>query len=260
MYLVRLPFIKSLAHLLVWVQNFITINLTKLGVSKLPKNKIKLKRLGSDYGGWWVPVSDSIKISDKLLISAGLGFDVTFDKLMLEDHYFVIGLDPLAGPYKYATKELSEFKNKILLNKGISTFTGKQKFFSPINPEHDSWSISNSQNTNINLMQMYDVIAPQDLPLNFKEDSFVILKMDIEGGEEDLLTYICNTRFRVDYLAVELDCLSLISFLSFKKRIRKIIFVRRVLASLSESGFRLIKTENFNFFWLHENSISKIGQ
>ena len=44
-----------------------------------------LTRLGSPYGGWWVPIE---KIGDVnvscLLLSAGLGFDVSFDQEMFQ--------------------------------------------------------------------------------------------------------------------------------------------------------------------------------
>jgi hypothetical protein len=69
----------------------------------------------------------------------------------------------------------------------------------------------------------FDVIALDSLPIEFGENSFVILKMDIEGGEESLMPFICSKGLKFDYLAIEMDCLSLIPFFSFEKRIRQIL-------------------------------------
>ncbi len=252
--------ITHLAHILVRFQNKFTIYLSVAGFRHPIWEPIQLHRHGSDYGGWWVPKSSNLPRGKKILVSAGLGFDVSFDKLMLEDGYFVIGLDPISRSYLYACEELKAYTDKLLLNKGISTFDGKQKFYAPKIPSHDSWSISNSQETAEELTDDFDVIAIDSLPIEFGANSFVILKMDIEGGEESLIPFICAKGLKFDYLAIEMDCLSLISFSSFGKRIRKILIVRNLLTALSESGYKLIKNENFNFFWIHSDSIAKMSR
>lgn len=252
--------ITHLAHVLVRFQNKFTIYLSISRFRQPSREAIQLERLGSDYGGWWVPKSSSLGGNRKILISAGLGFDVSFDKLMLEDGYFVLGLDPLARSYLYASDELKGYGDKLILNKGVSTFTGRQKFYAPKNPSHDSWSISNSQETHEELASDFDVIALDLLPIEFGDNSFVILKMDIEGGEQSLIPVICRKGLKFDYLAIEMDCLSLIPFFSFKKRFRQILNVRNLLDALSKSGFQLIKNENFNFFWIHSDSILKMSK
>ena len=252
--------ITHLAHFLVHFQNKFTIYLSISGFRHPIGELIQLERLGSGYGGWWVPKSTSLTNCKKILVSAGLGFDVTFDKMMLESGYFVIGLDPLARSYLYASEELKEYGEKFLLNKGVSTFDGRQKFYAPKNPSHDSWSISNSQETHEESASHFDVIALDSLPIDFDDNSFVILKMDIEGGEESLIPIICRKGLKFDYLAIEMDCLSLVSFFSFSKRFRKILIVRNLLNALSKSGFQLIMNENFNFFWIHSDSISKMSK
>jgi hypothetical protein len=46
---------------------------------------------------------------DRVAISAGLGFDVSFDKSLLELGFTVIGLDPLADCVAHANLNLAEF-------------------------------------------------------------------------------------------------------------------------------------------------------
>lgn len=249
----------NLAHLLVRFQNRLTVYFACYGLKCSMKHGIHLKRLGSDYGGWWVPESSTVYSRRKILVSAGLGFDVSFDKLMLKDGYFLIGLDPLLKSYLYALEELYEHGNKLILNKGVSTFDGKQKFYAPKIPNHDSWSTTNTQETEERLTNYFDVIALSSLPIDYDDNSFVILKMDIEGGEVKLISEICKKNLKFDYLAVEMDCMSLIPFFSLNKRVRQILEVRKVLLTLSKSGFCLIKNENFNFFWIQRASISKLS-
>lgn len=252
--------ITYLAHLFVRFQNKLTVYSACSGIRYSLRQGIHLERLGSDYGGWWVPKLSTVSSQRKILISAGLGFDVSFDKLMLKDGYFLIGLDPLLRSYLYASQELQGYGNKLLLNKGVSTFDGKQKFYAPKIPSHDSWSTSNIQETQEELTNYFDVIPLSSLPLDYDNNSFMILKMDIEGGEVDLIPEICKRKLKFDYLAIEMDCMSLIPFFSLSKRVRQILAVRNMLVALSKSGFCLIKNENFNFFWIHSDSISKLSK
>jgi hypothetical protein len=86
-------------------------------------------RLGSDYGGWWIPkdVLDD-KSKNRLMISVGLGFDVTFDQALLDSGFEVIGLDPLKDSINYANHELRIYPKFTSINMGLWTKTGIEKF------------------------------------------------------------------------------------------------------------------------------------
>jgi hypothetical protein len=74
--------------------------------------------------------------------------------------------------------------------------------------------------------------------------------MDIEGAELDLFCNSMEQICRFDYLAVEMDFLSLIPFLSIFTRMKRIYLARIILAELENVGnWHLVHTENFNFFW-----------
>ena len=82
-------------HFLVKIQNLVVLKIVTFGFMSV-NDYAPLIRLGSNYGGWWIPKSileDNSK--SRVLISAGLGFDVTFDKALLDAGFEVIGLDPL---------------------------------------------------------------------------------------------------------------------------------------------------------------------
>jgi FkbM family methyltransferase len=76
-----------------------------------------------------------------------------------------------------------------------------------------------------------------------------LIKMDIEGSEEKIIDQIIFDSMIFDFLAIEMDYLSLIPFFSLKRRIKAIATARQQLSNLSKLGYNLCHVENFNFFW-----------
>jgi FkbM family methyltransferase len=242
-------------RILVAGMNSITLHLVTFGFRR--KYQKPLIRLGSDYGGWWVPEYALTKdVKKRNLISVGLGHDVTFDCEMLRSGFNLIGLDPLISSIDYAEKELAAFSQKYLLCRGLWSSSGEVEFYAPKIASHDSWSITNSQYSSQEETQSYSVMTISDLYNDFpslNESEFTILKMDIEGAEVPILFDLDFRRFRIDYLASEIDYLSVIPFKSFLERFHKVLVVRRLLSRLEGLGFKLILTEKFNFFWVLES-------
>jgi FkbM family methyltransferase len=247
--------VQKIKHFLVAFQNFLTVQCVTLGYKKR-RNSSDLVRLGSDYGGWWIPdsVLANTQIS-RIAISAGLGFDVSFDEQLLENGIAVIGLDPLPESVRYADSTLGHFSGFRSLEKGLWVESGHQSFFPPKNLKHDSWSITNVQDSSHSMSMSFEVISLQELFQQFpalQNSDYRILKMDIEGSELELIRNLLSFPYTFNLLAVEMDFLSLIPFLSFKRRYRMAIEARKLLKSLDSKGYTLRAIENFNFFWLHE--------
>ena len=246
-----------LKHQLVSTQNWVTIRITVFGFKRKSSN-VKLVRLGSDYGGWWIP---SALISntqlERIAISAGLGFDVSFDQKLLEAGFDVIGLDPLADCVAYANSNLRDFKGFTSIEKGLWKTTGIQSFFPPKNLNHDSWSATNIQNSSELMTKIFAVISLVDLfdlyP-KLKNCDCRILKMDIEGAELDVMKSVARFEYKFDFVAIEIDFLSLIPFINFGQRIRMIKEARAALRNFHSSGYQLVEYENFNFFWVSNES------
>ena len=130
-----------------------------------------------------------------------------------------------------------------------------ETFFPPKIQTHDSWSTSNLHNTATSSAKIFDVITLEDLykaSENLKNSQYRLLKMDIEGLELELIRVICESQYKFDFLAIEMDFLSLIPFLQFRKRLKLVFKARLLLQALQKSGYELIKTENFNFCWIHK--------
>ena len=218
-----------------------------------PYHGNSLIRLGTSYGGWWVPQFSAETLpTGSIVVSAGLGGDVSFDKEMLTRGFICIGLDPLKDAIEYSRSELANYSQFFPVNCGLSDVHGLINFYAPRINEHDSWSVNNMHNTDPSLSRSFEVVTIRDLEQMFpalKEATYRVLKMDIEGGEIPVLRQIIDVGIRFDYLAVELDFLSLIPFFSLKKRLRHITIVWRIMIGLEALGYTLCKTENFNFCW-----------
>ena len=194
---------------------------------------------------------------DRVAISAGLGFDVSFDKSLLELGFTVFGLDPLADCIAYANSNLADFRGFTSLEKGLWKTTGVQSFFPPKNSAHDSWSATNIQHSPESMMKTFEVISLNDLFIMYpilEKCDYRILKMDIEGSELEVMKSLSTFEYRFDFIAIEIDFLSLIPFLKFSHRVLMIKEVRTLLRNFQAAGYQLVKTENFNFFWIPAGS------
>ena len=239
------------ANRLVDIQNALTRSIVVMGFKEFQK-KLDLKRVGSIYGGWWSPELASSDETNMVLISAGLGFDTSFDKEMARRGYFVIGLDPSLASCQLAIRNLDDFSGVRIINKGLSTYVGQQVFYEP-KKDNDSWSTLNLHEAQLSDSKSFEVTTLDQLFSEITElqnADFRYLKMDIEGSELAILENNISSMGRFDFIGIEMDFLSLISFLNIRLRVSNIVRARRILKSFTIMGYSLVKTENFNFFWI----------
>lgn len=239
--------------MLVKFQNFCVIKFVTFGFISRTRDK-NLIRLGSDYGGWWLTkevLEDKSK--KRILISAGLGFDVTFDEALLREGIEVIGLDPLEDSIKYANRVLGIYPKFTSINSGLWKSTGIEKFFPPKNQTHDSWSATNLQGASAIDYKELSVVSINDLFQKYPQldsNDYCAIKMDIEGSEIEVIPTIIHFGKKFDLIAIEMDFLSLIPFVSVWKRMRTILKARKLLLGLSKKGYKLVLCDNFNFIWI----------
>ncbi len=171
-------------HWLVAVQNIIVAKIVSF--SYLKNVSFDLTRLGTDYGGWFIPENIlHALIKKRVLVSCGLGHDVSFDKILLENGFQIIGLDPLAECCDFARKELEDSKSVFIIEKGLWTNSGNIDFFPPKNKAHDSWSITNTQSVLPQEATTFKVISLTDLIKEYPSignSDFSMLKLDSEGA------------------------------------------------------------------------------
>jgi FkbM family methyltransferase len=249
---------KVIRQFLVKVQNSFVNYLVVFGNSS-KKSNINLMRLGTSYGGWWVPkhIIEDKHIS-RVSFSIGIGHDVSFDKEVLKSGFQVIALDPLEECVNFAKENLAGYSGVYLENLGLATYTGRERFFAPKSKAHDSWSSTNSQLTEFEESIVLDVICLTDLLAKYESNfrgAWTLLKMDIEGAERRIIPSLCDLGYSFDYVAIEMDFLSLIPFLKLRTRLNRIKEARELLRKMNSRGYRLIKNENFNYFWSFEQKI-----
>lgn len=239
---------------LVSIVNVLTIKLVRFGYFN--NSNSNLVRLGTDYGGWYIPENILENTKSRVLLSLGAGFDVSFDLKLCEAGFTVIVVDPLSDCIEHARSELSSFKSCFYENVAVSNFRGTETFFAPKNPDHDSWSSTNLQRTSEVLSKQFPVRTLGDLFTAYDKQmsgAFVYLKMDIEGAEIKVIPQIIKLTKPVDFLGIEMDFLSLIPFSQMHKRVKSIFQAREYLRNLKISGLNLVLTDNYNFFWERAN-------
>ena len=242
------------------IQNLATLQCILFGLKK--SSPVKLERLGSSYGGWYVPTEFSkINNFEKFLISVGIGHDVTFDIELQNRGFMVIAMDPLEECCNFArSSDLDQAKTKII-KAGLWLNSSETRFYPPKQKNHDSWSITNSQYTSKAESKFFPTLTLEEV---FKEigdkksQQVIMLKMDIEGAERFLFKEIESNLNRLDFIGIELDYIHLLPFLKFIERIKLILEARKTITILRKRGLFLIFNDDFNFFWINEIYLSKI--
>lgn len=182
-----------------------------------------LERLGTDYGGWYIP-KDVITETDQI-ISAGAGEDISFD-LYLVDKYqcnvHIVDPTPRAKKHYEETKELISKSERAPINNsdteyykvtksafdkieyheiGLWNKNKNVKFYEPKIKQHVSHSINNLHNTDnyfiAKCVRLDTFLNDLDIT-NFK-----LIKMDIEGAEYAVIGNILRNGIKPELLLVE---------------------------------------------------------
>ena len=241
------------------------VRLFKFIISKLQKNS-ETKRLGTEYGGW--SLIDFKELNNKTIISAGCGEDISFDIEFLNLYGGkIILVDPTprsinhlekvfnsvgnkktkdyvdGGNQKIESYDLENIQTEQLIIKNYALFNEDGitvKFFPPKNPEHVSHSISNWQKgeTNSNKSIEVETITVKKIMEDHKINELELIKLDIEGAENQVLPNLITNKIFPNQILVEFDELHTDNFVSYCKAL---IIILRLLFK----KYILIKTNKF---------------
>lgn len=215
-----------------------------------------LSRIGTAYGGYWVP-DRVLKAggTNGVLVSAGIGADVSLDLAFLNRDFRIIALDPLEECVHFAEQHLTG-DNVTIIKLGLWISAGKIPFYSPRNSRHDSWSITNIQETDASQAKNFETITLQELIARFPEISTgspVILKMNIEGAEGKLLESVVQSGTRFDVILVHLESLSQVRLRSPIRFAKESINSYRRLQDLHNNFYRIARTRNLQMVLVNKN-------
>jgi FkbM family methyltransferase len=239
-----------------WILNFLVLVIVT-GFKK--ENRCETTRLGSNYGGYYVPTTILETQKEKTLISCGLGFDISFDIAMIEYGFQVLGVEPINESIEYVQFEIQSHNLEskyILIPKAVSSISGFQEF-KPLLYSHNYHWWANQGDSGLALEKIVlPSISLEDILHRITESSQItVAKFDIEGAEIDVIESILENGFRFDWLILELDYLNLIKTSDIAKKIKRSLKVRRMMRALESQGYTFRFNEEFNFFWDGPNSI-----
>ena len=189
------------------------INMIKAKVKKLflrlsgkvshLKIGVKCKHLwyGNEYGGFYV-CPDFLN-KESIIYSFGIGEDISFDKALIANHNCnVFGFDPTPKSINWV-KSQNISKKFSFFEFGVSNKSGSTDFYLPKNPDHVSGSSVSQSNINIKEKVIVKMKTIQDILNELGHKHIDVLKMDIEGGEYDVIENILDSNISVNQILIE---------------------------------------------------------
>lgn len=156
---------------------------------------------GSEYGGWSIPAASLGP--DSVVVDVGLGEDISFSTSLIDRYQCSVhGFDPTPRAIDYV-KNLAY--PKFLLHKfGVASRSGRASFYLPNNELHVSGSLTRSNHTGLQQIEV-DLVTLDDVSALVGSDRIDLLKLDIEGAEYELLMDECFARHapRIGILCIE---------------------------------------------------------
>lgn len=191
-------------------------------------------RLGTLYGGWWIP---GVEAPGAVAVCVGAGTDVTFDLELQRLGYRVFTVDPTPDSLAY----LEQYEDRLnVLPVGVWTSTGRVEFARDA-VWSESWMIGSSapQQADVAGSDSFPVVSLDDLAERVGTRDIAVLKLDIEGAEHAVLRSLVGTDLRPRCLCVEFD----------DHRAREVV---RTVRLLEQHGYALHQMELLNFIFVHE--------
>jgi FkbM family methyltransferase len=191
-----------------------------------PELRLPTRRIGSAYGGWVVAAEPLGSVANPVVLSFGLGDDISFDEEISQRYGAIVyGFDPTPASLNWIEAKGKPSTMQVF-PVGIATFDGQQTFSLPESDNRGNFSIkANSINSVVcNVMRYASILEMLNL------QRVDILKLDVEGSEYDVIPDIIASSVLPVQLLVE-----------FHHRIHHIHVAetRKVVAMIKREGFSL---------------------
>jgi FkbM family methyltransferase len=189
-----------------------------------------LIRLGSRYGGWWVPAG--VLRRGTIAYCAGAGEDITFDLELLRRGCRVRTIDPTPRAIEHVASLGIRDDAFRFAPVAVWSRTETVRLYAPRDPSHVSHSVLNLQQTE----GYIDVPAESlvDLMSRFGDRRIDLLKLDVEGAEYEVLRTLAEPDLVPHVICVEFDQ---------PQPIRR---ARSAIRDLRALGYRPRRAEGFN--------------
>jgi FkbM family methyltransferase len=166
---------------------------------------VALTRVGSDYGGWIVPLNQLH--ANSVVYSLGIGMDTSFDEAIIEKtHCTVVGCDPTPHAIEHVRQRAAQLPPTHFTFLPVAIW-GEETTLKLYEPKTRGWigsySALNLQGTN-----KFIEVPARPLSAIARERGHThidILKMDIEGAEHKVIREILDSGIAIGWLCLEID-------------------------------------------------------
>jgi len=191
---------------------------------------LPMTRIGTNYGGWWVPSNFLDDLSVCYL--AGVGTDISFDLGVVERFGSQVwSIDPTPESVTWMAKQDLPPQMRFLAI-GLAGSNQKLRFYAPADPTHVSHSVANLQRTDRYFEAECQTVAT--LMGSLGHERIDLLKLDIEGAQHDVIDSLLRDNVFPRVLCVEMD------------QPEPVAVSRRSVARLRAAGYGIAKVEDFN--------------
>ncbi|MGY1797731.1 MULTISPECIES: FkbM family methyltransferase [unclassified Blastococcus] len=158
-------------------------------------------RLGSAYGGWWVP--QTALRPGAVAYCGGAGEDITFDAALIDMGLTVRTFDPTPRAVEHVRTHGPASPRFQFFPVGWWDEVETIRFYSPADPSHVSHSAVNLQKTK----DFFEAkVSPiWKLAADLGDANIDILKMDIEGAEYRVIDSLLTRGPLPEVLCIEFD-------------------------------------------------------
>ena len=189
-------------------------------------------RLGTFYGGWWIP---DVAPGRGVAICVGAGTDVTFDLELQRLGYTVYTVDPTPAAVAHVTQHAPGLT---LVPVGVWTESGELEFARDV-VWNESWMIGRTVpgGTAVDQVERFPVSSVKDLLASLDDPQVAVLKLDIEGAEHAVIESMIADGIRPHCLCVEFDDHTIAKVLRSNRRLRR-------------HGYELWQIEGLNYIFV----------
>ena len=221
-----------------------------------------MRRFGTNYGGWSLPVEAELG-PNSLVYSAGVGEDISFDVLLQEAYgceivlidpteraqrhydevraFYETGVPAFTGDIQRdylqtISSAKPDFSKFTYVPKGLWHIPETLKFYKPVNPRYVSHTLIPKMYSDEFTMAQVDTVGNIMKALEHRQID--LLKLDIEGAELTVLNNILSEHIYPRYLCVEFD-------LKLKGQ-DSAQMTERLLHILDRKGYTMLENHEWN--------------
>jgi FkbM family methyltransferase len=166
-----------------------------------PSKAADLVRLGTDYGGWWLP--EFILRPGAVGYCAGAGDDISFDLALHDRGMRVVTIDPTPDAASHANAVAPKSDRFAFVPVGLWDTATELRFYYPRDLANVNYSIVNLQRTSEYFTAKVKTL--RELMDDLGDNHIDVLKLDIEGAEHRVIESFIADGVRPVVVCVEFD-------------------------------------------------------